>query len=126
MLILTISPLVLDNPAMQQSIAGYICILLCLLQYSLPCVAAVQALKANDGSAINGPLGVAGALCGCFWTIYGFMQGVVAIWAPNIAACLLSVLLFSIKLYIGSARGIQPADGSAGLIGLVQTAAATN
>ena len=32
----------------------------------------------------------------------------------------------AIKLYIGSARGIQPADGSAGLIGLVQKAAATN
>ena len=62
MLILTISPLVLDNPAMQQSIAGYICILLCLLQFSLPCVAAVQALKEKDGSLINGPLSVAGML----------------------------------------------------------------
>ena len=54
------------------------------------------------------------------------MQGVVAIWAPNIAACLLSVFMTAIKLYIGTARGIQPADGFTGLIDLVQRAAATN
>jgi len=110
-ILFSVSSVVFDDLAVRGEIAGLVCTILCILQFSSPCVAAVVAVRTRDASKLSLPLASADTLCSFFWTLYGFTAGLPAMWLPNSIGFVLSSSVCLVKVCIGRLPHAKTLEG---------------
>lgn len=103
MILLTLSPVIIESRATRTWLAGAIAPSLTFWQAMAPSIEAVSSIRNRDASLLSLPLSVAGMLCSSFWTIYGCAVQQPAIWVPNGTLFGLSGFNLVVKICVGSA-----------------------
>jgi hypothetical protein len=119
LMVLALTPIVLnakeDRLIMLNSI-GIVCV---LLMFGTPCLEAVRAIKNRDASRLSLPLSIAGTANGMLWGIYGITNNIAAVGAPNAIGAGLSFMNLLIKVVLRDqpiAKSVKSADD-----GMVET-----
>lgn len=100
MILLTLSAMVVEDPATRRSVAGTIAPSLTCWQAMAPSIEAVSAIRRRDARLLSLPLSIAGMMCSLFWTIYGVSVEEPSIYLPNGMLLLLSAFNAGVKLVI--------------------------